>query len=57
MLMISMNTAELLARIAPEPGKMGGRPLICGRRVTPSMVLTMLANCRRKVEMTPCVQS
>ena len=38
-----MNTAELLARIAPEPGKMGGKPVIRGRRVTPSMVLNMLA--------------
>jgi uncharacterized protein (DUF433 family) len=39
-----MNTTELLARIAAEPGKMGGRPVIRGRRITPSMVLTMLAN-------------
>jgi uncharacterized protein (DUF433 family) len=39
-----MNAADLLARIAPEPGKMGGKPVIRGRRVTPSMVLTMLAN-------------
>jgi uncharacterized protein (DUF433 family) len=39
-----MNAADLLARIAPEPGKMGGKPIIRGRRVTPSMVLTMLAN-------------
>ena len=38
-----MNAAALLARIAPEPGKMGGKPVIRGRRVTPSMVLTMLA--------------
>ena len=38
-----MNAAVLLARIAPEPGKMGGKPVIWGRRVTPSMVLTMLA--------------
>ena len=39
-----MDTAQLLARIAVEPGKMGGRPVIRGRRITPSMVLTMLAN-------------
>jgi uncharacterized protein (DUF433 family) len=39
-----MNTIDLLARIAAEPGKMGGRPVIRGRRITPSMVLTMLAN-------------
>jgi len=39
-----MDAASLLARIAPEPGKMGGKPVIRGRRVTPSMVLTMLAN-------------
>ena len=39
-----MNAADLLARIAPEPGKMGGKPVIRGRRVTPSLVLTMLAS-------------
>lgn len=39
-----MNTKDLLARIAIEPGKMGGKPVIRGRRVTPAMVLTMLAN-------------
>jgi uncharacterized protein (DUF433 family) len=38
-----MDNAELLARIAVEPGKMGGKPVIRGRRITPSMVLTMLA--------------
>jgi uncharacterized protein (DUF433 family) len=38
-----MNSAELLARIAVEPRKMGGKPVIRGRRITPSMVLTMLA--------------
>jgi uncharacterized protein (DUF433 family) len=40
----AMNASELLARIAAEPGKMGGKPVIRGRRVTPSMVLNMLAN-------------
>jgi uncharacterized protein (DUF433 family) len=39
-----MDIADLLARIAAEPGKMGGKPVIRGRRITPSMVLTMLAN-------------
>lgn len=39
-----MVGSELLARIAAEPGKMGGKPVIRGRRVTPPMVLTMLAN-------------
>ena len=38
-----MNASDLLARIAAEPGKMGGKPVIRGRRITPSMVLTMLA--------------
>ena len=38
-----MDTADLLARIAAEPGKMGGKPVTRGRRITPSMVLTMLA--------------
>ena len=38
-----VNSAELLARIAPEPGKMGGKPVIRGRRITAGMVLTMLA--------------
>ena len=38
-----MNATDLLARIAAEPGKMGGDPAIRGRRITPSMVLTMLA--------------
>ncbi len=39
-----MNASELLARIAAELGKMGGRSVLRGRRITPSMVLTMLAN-------------
>jgi uncharacterized protein (DUF433 family) len=38
-----MTFPSRLARIAAEPGKMGGKPVIRGRRVTPSMVLTMLA--------------
>lgn len=33
----------LLARIASEPGKMGGKPVIRGRRITPAMVLKMMA--------------
>lgn len=39
-----MDAAALLDRIAAEPGKMGGKPVIRGRRITPSMVLTLLAN-------------
>jgi len=39
-----MKPADLRARIAAEPGKMGGKPVIRGRRVTPAMVLNMLAN-------------
>lgn len=35
---------DLLARIVTEPGKMGGKPVIRGRRITPAMVLAMLAN-------------
>ncbi|MBL8552925.1 MAG: DUF433 domain-containing protein [Phenylobacterium sp.] len=38
-----MDASDLLARIVAEPGKMGGKPVIRGRRITPSMVLTMLA--------------
>lgn len=33
----------LLARIVVEPGKMGGKPIIRGRRITPAMVLNMLS--------------
>jgi len=39
-----MSYLWLLARIAVEPGKMGGKPVIRGRRVAPSMVLNMLAS-------------
>ena len=38
-----MDDADLLARFAAQSGKMRGKPVIRGRRVTPSMVLTMLA--------------
>lgn len=34
---------DLLARIVVEDGKMGGKPIIRGRRITPAMVLNMLA--------------
>lgn len=33
----------LLARITVEPGKMGGRPIVRGRRVTVEMILGYLA--------------
>ncbi|MBI1187077.1 MAG: DUF433 domain-containing protein [Alphaproteobacteria bacterium] len=36
------QTQALLARIVVEPGKMGGKPIIRGRRITPGMVLKML---------------
>jgi uncharacterized protein (DUF433 family) len=38
------ETRGLLARIVVEPGKMGGKPVIRGRRITPGMVLKMMAN-------------
>jgi uncharacterized protein (DUF433 family) len=38
-----MTETDLLARIVVEPGKMGGKPVIRGRRITPAMVLNMLA--------------
>lgn len=38
-----MDPHDLLARIGAEPGKMNGKPIIRGRRITPAMVLTMLA--------------
>lgn len=41
--MTEQHERELLARIAAEPGKLGGKPVIRGRRVTPGMVLKMLA--------------
>ena len=41
--MTSQHERELLARIIVEPGKMGGKPVIRGRRITPAMVLKMLA--------------
>jgi len=34
---------ELLGRIVTDPAKMGGKPIIRGRRITPAMVLNMLA--------------
>ena len=55
-----MDAAGLLARIAAEPGKMGGKPVIRGRRVTPSMVLTMLAkgaNRESVLEAYPVLES
>ena len=37
--MTNQHERELLARISAEPGKMGGKPVIRGRRITPAMVL------------------
>ena len=39
-----MDAASLLTRIVSKTGKMGGKPVIRGRPITPAMVLTMLAN-------------
>ncbi len=39
-----MTSATLIALIAAAPGKMGGKPVISGRRMTPPMVLNMPAN-------------
>lgn len=40
---LTKENKDLLARIASEPGKMGGKPVIRGRRITPAMVLGLLA--------------
>ena len=40
---LTEDAKALLARIVAEPGKMGGKPVIRGRRITPAMVLAMLA--------------
>ena len=42
--MTAEHELQLLARIVTEPGKMGGKPIIRGRRITPAMVLNMFAN-------------
>jgi uncharacterized protein (DUF433 family) len=51
-----MNASELLARIAAEPGKMGGRPVIRGRRITPSMVLANGASRKAVLEAYPALE-
>lgn len=48
--MTNQRERELLARIATEPGKMGGKPVIRGRRITPAMVLKMLAGGATRAE-------
>lgn len=44
--MLDCGTAEdaLLKRITTDPEKLGGKPLIRGRRIKPAMVLRLLAN-------------
>lgn len=49
--MTNRRERELLARIAGEPGKMGGKPVIRGRRITPAMVLKMLAGGATRAEV------
>jgi uncharacterized protein (DUF433 family) len=45
------ETRGLLARIVVEPGKMGGKPVIRGRRITPGMVLKLMANGANRAEV------
>ena len=40
---LAQENKDLLARIAADPGKMDGKPVIRGRRITPAMVLALLA--------------
>ena len=49
--MTNQRERELLARIAAEPGKMGGKPVIRGRRITPAMVLKMLSGGATRAEV------
>lgn len=42
--MTADQTTDLLARIVVEPAKMGGKPIIRGRRVTVEMILGYLAH-------------
>lgn len=49
--MTNQRERELLARIAAEPGKMGGKPVIRSRRITPAMVLKMLAGGAARAEV------
>lgn len=45
------DARSLLARIVAEPGKMGGKPVIRGRRITPGMVLALLARGATRAEV------
>lgn len=49
--MTDAHARDLLSRIVTEPGKMGGKPVIRGRRITPAMVLAMLANGATRVDV------
>ena len=49
--MTKQQERDLLARIVTEPGKLGGKPIIRGRRITPAMVLKMLANGATRAEV------
>lgn len=49
--MTDAEARDLLARIVTEPGKMGGKPILRGRRITPAMVLNMFARGATRAEI------
>lgn len=49
--MTEQQARDLLARIVSDPDKMGGKPILRGRRITPVMVLAMLANGATRAEV------